>query len=192
MLADTMGITRQEIAAFGDFYNDLSLFREAEYSYCMENGDTGVRQYARFIAPSNDRFGVMVLLKQLCELNDTEEPIMNQITHADERVVTINPNKAGGVGHVDIEHLISDEQKNDKTKMFARVIIPAGCSLGYHEHHGESETYYILSGEGEYNDNGKTVSVKAGDVTFTPDGCGHGMENHGKEDLVFVALIQKD
>ncbi len=117
---------------------------------------------------------------------------MNQITHHEDRVLTVNPNKAGGKGHVDIEHLISDAQKNDKTKLFARVVIAPGCSLGYHEHHGESETYYILSGVGEYNDNGKIVTVKSGDVTFTPDGCGHGMENCGDEDIVFIALIQKN
>ena len=34
--------------------------------------------------------------------------------------------------------------------------------------------------------------VKAGDVTFTPDGQGHGMTNTGDEDLVFMALIILD
>lgn len=189
MIANQMGISKSEIAVFGDFYNDLSLFREAEHSYCMANGDPGVKQYARYIAPSNDEYGVTELLKKICAL-DMEEIKMNQITKASDREVTVNPNKAGGVGHVDIEHLIAENQKNDKTKMFARVIIPAGSSLGYHEHHGESETYYILSGEGQYNDNGKVVTVSAGDVTFTPDGCGHGMENNGNEDLIFIALIQ--
>lgn len=191
MLADAKGIDRNQIAAFGDFYNDVSLFREADYSYAMENGDIGIRKYARFVAPSNDQYGVMTLLKQLCGLPQ-EETMKNQITHQKERVVTVNPNKAGGIGHVDIEPLISDAQKNDKTKLFARVTIPVGCSLGYHEHHGESETYYILSGEGEYNDNGRIVNVQPGDVTFTPDGCGHGMVNNGTEDIVFIALIQKD
>ena len=76
--------------------------------------------------------------------------------------------------------------------MFAEVTIPAGCSLGYHVHHNESETYYIVKGEGEYNDNGTTRTVKAGERTFTPDGCGHGIANTGDEDLVFMALIQLD
>ena len=33
------------------------------------------------------------------------------------------------------------------------------------------------------------LSVKAGDVTFTPDGKGHGLKNTGDTDLVFMALI---
>ena len=61
--------------------------------------------------------------------------------------------------------------------------------LGYHEHHGETETYYILSGEGEYDDNGVKRPVKAGDITITPDGKGHGLANTGETDLVFMALI---
>ena len=57
---------------------------------------------------------------------------------------------------------------------------------------GESETYYILTGEGNYDDNGRIRPVKAGDVTFTPDGCGHALTNTGDTDLVFMALIIKD
>ena len=64
--------------------------------------------------------------------------------------------------------------------------------LGSHEHHGESETYYIVSGSGIYSDNGALRMVKAGDVTFTPDGQGHALTNSGDEDLVFMALIILD
>ena len=42
---------------------------------------------------------------------------------------------------------------------------------------------------GDYNDNGTVRPVKAGDVTFTPDGKGHGLKNTGDTDLVFMALI---
>ena len=85
-------------------------------------------------------------------------------------------NMCGGEGHVLIKHILGEKELN-------------GCSLGYHEHHNESETYYILRGEGDYNDNGTVRPVKAGDVTFTPDGKGHGLKNTGDTDLVFMALI---
>lgn len=42
------------------------------------------------------------------------------------------------------------------------------------------------------DDNGRIRPVKAGDVTFTPDGCGHALTNTGDTDLVFMALIIKD
>lgn len=98
-------------------------------------------------------------------------------------------NMAGGEGHVIIKEILDEKALNGKCGLYAEVTLEHGCSLGYHEHHNESETYYILSGEGEYNDNGNLRPVKAGDVTFTPDGCGHGLRNTGLEDLFFMALI---
>lgn len=101
-------------------------------------------------------------------------------------------NMRGGNGHVMIKHILDKEQLNEKCKMYAQVTLETGCSIGYHEHFGESETYYILSGEGVYDDNGTKRTVKAGDVTYTPNGMGHGMTNEGTEDLVFMALILLD
>lgn len=101
-------------------------------------------------------------------------------------------NMKGGNGHVIIRHLLEEDQLKDKCGLYAQVTIEPGCSLGYHEHHGESETYYILSGKGIYSDNGELRMVNAGDVTYTPDGKGHALSNSGDEDLVFMALIIKD
>ena len=61
---------------------------------------------------------------------------------------------AGGNGHVIIKEILDAEQLNGKCGLYAQVTLEPGCSLGYHEHHGESETYYILQGQGEYIDNG--------------------------------------
>ena len=97
-----------------------------------------------------------------------------------------------GSGHVILKHLLEEDQLNGKCRLYAEVTLERGCSLGFHTHHGESETYYIISGKGEYNDNGKFRAVTAGDVTFTPDGCGHGLVNTGSEPLVFMALIILD
>mgnify|MGYP002241242317 CR=1 FL=1 len=67
----------------------------------------------------------------------------------------------------------------------------SGCELGYHEHHGETETYYVLSGSATYIDNDKEYEIKAGDVTFCKDGDGHGIKNHGTEPIIFIALVLK-
>ena len=83
------------------------------------------------------------------------------------------------------------EELGEHCKMFSKVTLPPHCELGYHEHHGETETYYILTGTGMYDDNGKAVSAEAGDVFFCKDGDGHGLKNTGEEDLSFVALILK-
>ena len=98
-------------------------------------------------------------------------------------------NMCGGEGHVIIKHILGEKELNGKCGLYAQVTIEPGCSLGYHEHHNESETYYILSGQGDYDDNGTVRPVKAGDVTFTPDNHGHALANTGTTDLVFMALI---
>lgn len=98
-------------------------------------------------------------------------------------------NLAGGKGHAIMKNLIGAEQFKGRARLFAEITLEHGCSVGFHEHHNESETYYILKGEGQYNDNGIIRTVKAGEVTFTGDGEGHGIENTGKENLVFIGLI---
>lgn len=108
---------------------------------------------------------------------------------AGQREVSRVENMAGGKGHVLIERLLGETELNGKCGLYAQVTLEPGCSLGYHEHHEETETYYILSGEGVYDDNGTAVPVKSGDVTFCKSGFGHGLENTGDTDLVFMALI---
>ena len=101
----------------------------------------------------------------------------------------IKENANGGKGRVVLNHILDEKELNGKCKMYAEVTIAPGDSLGYHVHHGESETYYIIKGQGEYNDNGTIRQVTVGDKTFTPDGFGHGIANNGDTDLVFMALI---
>ena len=70
--------------------------------------------------------------------------------------------------------------------------IEPGASVGYHVHHGERERHYILSGEGIYNEDEKEMPIGVGDVNFTPDGHGHGIESTGSEPLKFIAIIIRD
>ena len=96
---------------------------------------------------------------------------------------------ANGVGAVRIEKIL-DEELADKCGLYAKVTIPAGSVLGYHEHHGNGESYFVLSGEAVYDDNGAKRTIRAGDSTWTPDGGGHGVDNsQGREPIVFMALI---
>ena len=71
-------------------------------------------------------------------------------------------NMCGGNGHVFLKPILNEKQLNGKCGLYAEVTLEPGCSLGYHEHHGESETYYILSGKGIYSDNGELRMVEAG------------------------------
>ena len=113
------------------------------------------------------------------------------MTREGEREVLKVEHANGGKGHLLKEGLLNLEQLGEHCKMFSKVTLEPGCELGYHKHYGETETYYILTGTGVYNDNGKEIEVETGDVTFCGDGNGHGLINTGKDDLNFVALILK-
>ena len=101
----------------------------------------------------------------------------------------VKENANGGKGQVVVKYILDDNELNAKCKMFAEVTIAPGCSLGYHEHHGETETYHIIAGEGVYSDNGAERAIHAGDTFFCDDGGGYSIRNTGADNLVFIALI---
>ena len=113
------------------------------------------------------------------------------MTKANEREAIKVEHVAGGAGYILKESLLNEEELGTYCNMFSKVTLDPACELGYHEHHGETETYYILKGSGIYDDNGKHIQVEAGDVVFCKDGDGHGLTNTGTESIEFVALILK-
>ena len=98
-------------------------------------------------------------------------------------------NLMGGKNSVFSSYLLEMPQFTGAGRLFHKIVIPPKCSVGYHIHTNDSEAYYVLEGKGLYNDNGTVVEVSAGDLTFTPDGCGHGLENNSDENLVILAAV---
>jgi len=78
---------------------------------------------------------------------------------------------------------------DQKVRLYSLIQLKPGEEVEYHMHVGESESFFILSGQGIYNDNGNKVEVTPGMVTLTPSGEGHSIKNTGEDMLVFVALI---
>ena len=113
------------------------------------------------------------------------------IKKAENYEISLKENMRGGDGTVKITGLLTKEELNEKGRLFGVIRLEPGCSIGYHEHHGNTETYHILQGEALYSDNGKEMKIGVGTTTFCPDGEGHSIENCGTEDLVFIALITK-
>lgn len=94
-----------------------------------------------------------------------------------------------GKGECHIKHLTDKAAMYDHARMFAHVTIPVGCSIGDHPHVDETEFYYIIKGEGVFNDNGTEVVLKAGDLGATGYGEGHSIENRSDEPMEMIALI---
>ena len=96
---------------------------------------------------------------------------------------------AGGKGLIAQTVLAGPEELYHHGRLFAHVTVRPGCSIGDHPHTGETEFYYILSGQGVFNDNGQMVTVGPGDLCATGGGETHGLENQGQEPLELMALI---
>lgn len=63
-LQEKYAITKGETMAFGDYYNDITLFEKAYFSYAMDNASHYIKSKARFVAPSNVDYGVIQVLKK--------------------------------------------------------------------------------------------------------------------------------
>lgn len=98
----------------------------------------------------------------------------------------------GGKGAVELIHILEKEEMGGKGRLYAKNILPPGTSIGFHPHQEEFEVYYILKGEGIYNDNGAAIKVKPGDMLYNKSGESHSIENTGSEDLELIALILFD
>lgn len=61
-LAKSLGIKQEEVMAFGDGYNDLSMIEYAGMGISMANGVDGVKERANFITLSNDEDGIAYAL----------------------------------------------------------------------------------------------------------------------------------
>ena len=98
------------------------------------------------------------------------------IRRSNERVVEKPQRKFGAPGFITVRNLINDPAElNGKGRVFAHTTVLPGNGIGFHVHVGDGEIYYVVSGKGEYNDNGVITTIEAGDVTFCPPGTGHGV-----------------
>lgn len=96
----------------------------------------------------------------------------------------------GGNGDVMFNHIYSKgAELNPNMRLFAKLVLEPGCSIGYHVHENEDEIYYILSGKAETDDNGVKRILLPGDSTLTRNGEGHSITAVGPEKLELIATI---
>lgn len=73
--------------------------------------------------------------------------------------------------------------------VFRKRVLHPGSAIGYHLQK-EDEIYYIISGAGEMQMNGKNFPVKEGDAILTRPGSSHGLKQTGIDDLVILINYQ--
>ena len=111
------------------------------------------------------------------------------ITRYEDRQIERKDNFKGGEGYLVNRVILPADGMYGKGRIFNTVTLEKNCEIGWHVHDGDGETYLVISGEGEYNDNGTVTTLRAGDVSFTDSGEQHGIINKGTEPLVLIGLI---
>ena len=112
------------------------------------------------------------------------------IRSKDECKLEYREHMRDGKGTVELTSFIEGpEELCGKGRLFSKITLKPGCSIGFHVHENDSELFYIMKGTAEYNDNGEIRTVNAGDVTICPAGTGHGIENKCEETVELVAVI---
>lgn len=100
---------------------------------------------------------------------------------------------AGGKGPAYAHYIVSQEELLGHGRLYARIILPPGSSVGWHQHVNETEPYYILKGKADFIDNDRKVTqVTAGDVCLIKPGDFHSLENNYDADVEFMALVYND
>lgn len=96
------------------------------------------------------------------------------------------PHKGGGQS---IGYSFFQKAEGFKFEFRKRVLKP-GAAIGYHLQNID-EVYYILSGTGVMQMNGKEFPVKPGDAILTRPGSSHGLKQTGGEDLTLMIAYEK-
>lgn len=95
----------------------------------------------------------------------------------------------GGVGVTIFDHILEKNEMRTNCRMFTKITLEPGASIGYHLHTQEEDIYYILAGIASVNDNGDIRTVYPGEVVYTSDGDSHSIANNGEVPLEFVSII---
>ncbi len=100
---------------------------------------------------------------------------------------------AGGKGKAYVQHIISKKEMLGHGRLYAKITLPPGSSVGWHQHEHDTEPYFILKGAADFVDNDKSVTkVGPGDCCLIEVGQFHSIENNYDEDMEFVALIYNE
>lgn len=125
-----------------------------------------------------------ISIKASAQSTDTSKYILQN----DVEVAKEEPGTHNGGGKT-IGFNFFGEAKSLKTAFRKRILKP-GSSIGYHLQK-EDEIYYVISGNGTMQMNGKTFAVKPGDAILTRPGSSHGIAPNAGNDLTILIVYEK-
>lgn len=74
-------------------------------------------------------------------------------------------------------------------KMYAKITIPKGSSIGIHTHTEDEEVIYVLKNKGKLVIDGVETNISEGFVSLCKKGRNHSIKNVYDEDLELLAVV---
>lgn len=97
-------------------------------------------------------------------------------------------NMRGGTGSIYIQKV---NPTSDNIKMYAKITIPCGSSIGIHTHEEDEEMIYVLKNKGIIIIDGNEKEIEEGMISICQKGRNHSIKNIYEEDLELLAVVTK-
>lgn len=93
-----------------------------------------------------------------------------------------------GIGAVELFEVFGRGDFASKCEFLDRQIIPPNSTVGYHKHGNNEELYIVLEGTGTMTVDGKSFTVKKGDIVKNRPFGEHGLINDSKENIELLII----
>ena len=108
----------------------------------------------------------------------------------DRRLLKPARNAHDGKGSILFRRLWFKDSFKTNWEFVDHCVLPPGTSIGYHQHNGIEEVYYIISGSGRMTVNNVTWDVKTGDAIPCTLHDSHGLYNNSDNEIeIFVVAV---
>jgi mannose-6-phosphate isomerase-like protein (cupin superfamily) len=111
------------------------------------------------------------------------------IKKSDQMRNEIRSEMRGGIGEINLVHILEKEDMKGKARLCALMQIPVGGSIGEHLHDPDAEIYLVISGTAQLDSDGELSILNAGDAVFTGPAESHSVRNVGDTTLEIIGII---
>ena len=112
------------------------------------------------------------------------------IRKPEEFTKEIRKNARGGNGEVTFAAIWKpNSEMKSHTRMYTKLILEPGCSIGKHVHENEEEVFYVIQGVATYDDDGTIVKMYPGDGCICRNGQEHSIANREESGTLTVVAV---